>query len=73
MMATKTLREPLYGPADLARRLGVSRSTIYRLRDQGALPAPLVIGGTLRWDPRIIEEWIRQGAPAPEGGRRAAQ
>ena len=44
----------------LAKRLGVSVSTIERLRSQGStdLPPSITIGGSIRYDNLIVEEWI---------------
>lgn len=62
----------------LAQRLGLSVSTIERLRAQGseALPPHLVIGGhSIRYDEAVVEAWIAQrlqnAAPPPESGSAA--
>ncbi len=46
---------------DLARLLAVSRAHVYRLRDAGLLPEPYVIGRGLRWDPALIDLWLKNG------------
>lgn len=67
MTTTRTPREPLIAPSELARRLGISRSHLYRLAARSGLPSPLRLGGILRWDPRVIEEWLAAGArPQPD-------
>jgi excisionase family DNA binding protein len=55
--ATFTARE-------LAEFLGISLSTVERLKSAGALPAPVEIGaGCHRWRRAEIEEWLRAGCP----------
>ena len=57
----------LWGPHELAERLGTTRRTINTMRWQmkrgviGAdrLPPPLACGGHPRWDPEAVEAWIR--------------
>ena len=57
----------LWGPRELAARLGTTRCTINTMRWQikrgviGAdrLPPPLACGGHPRWDPEAVEAWIR--------------
>lgn len=47
---------------DVARRLGVSRETVYRLANEGKIPGAFRVGGTdrlLRFDARKVEDWIR--------------
>ena len=45
----------------LAKRLGLSVSTIERLRAQGSndLPPCVRIGGAIRYDDVTVEEWLR--------------
>ena len=49
--------------ADVAATLSCSSKTVYRLNDRGALPRPVRIGGLLRWQRQLIEEWIDKGCP----------
>ena len=49
--------------SQLARLLRVSVRQVDRLRDAGRLPAPLELGGCVRWSTREIEAWIAAGAP----------
>jgi excisionase family DNA binding protein len=49
--------------AELARLLRISQRQVYRLRDAGRLPAPLELGGCVRWSLREIEAWLAAGAP----------
>ena len=59
---------PLQPTSWLAKRLGLSVSTIERLRARGAgqLPPHLVIGRhTIRYDVAVVEDWLaaQQGLP----------
>jgi len=63
-MTTNTLQPTAW----LAKRLGLSVSTIERLRarGEGQLPPHLVIGRhTIRYDVTVVEDWLvaRQGLP----------
>ena len=53
--------EPLLSTADLARLLSVDERTIRRWRDEGRLPDAVEIGGVVRWDARVVDEWIQGG------------
>lgn len=49
---------------DVAARLGLSRRTIFRLKDAGTLPPPIMLGARLmRWNSHTIETWIAAGCP----------
>jgi excisionase family DNA binding protein len=45
--------------AELARLLNVHKLTIYRLVQQGRIPALHVTGTCIRFDPRRVAEWLR--------------
>ncbi|HUO70725.1 MAG TPA: helix-turn-helix domain-containing protein [Solirubrobacteraceae bacterium] len=53
---------PLLRPTEAARRLSVSRSTIYRMVNRGELPA-LRIGGGLRFDARELNQYVYADEP----------
>jgi excisionase family DNA binding protein len=53
----------LLSPADAARLANVSRETIYREIDRGALPA-LHVGRQLRIDPLEFRSYMRGGGAA---------
>jgi predicted DNA-binding transcriptional regulator AlpA len=47
----------------VARLLGVSWRHVDRLRDRGAMPPPVKLGASVRWDRRAIVAWVSQGCP----------
>ena len=54
----------LFSVADLARVLGISRRTIWRLLEQGKLPQPSRLGTRPRWPTDEIRDWIKAGRAA---------
>lgn len=59
---------PLLPTRWLARRLGLSVSTIERLRSRGGdtLPPHILIGDSIRYDQTVVEAWIlKRMRPAP--------
>ena len=50
----------------IAKMLGVSARMVWRLRDSGGIPKPVIIGRLVRWRSEEIEEWIQAGCPAVE-------
>ena len=53
----------LFSVADLARVLGTSTRTIWRLLERGKLPKPVRLGSRCRWPADELREWIRAGMP----------
>lgn len=49
--------------AAVAKRLGVSKATVWRLRDSGRLPQPVKVGSLTRWRAAELEHWIEEGCP----------
>ena len=48
----------------LGQMLSLSKRQIFRLNSSGKLPAPLRIGGSVRWDlEEDIKPWLAAGAP----------
>jgi excisionase family DNA binding protein len=47
----------------VAAKLNCSSRQVYRLCDAGKMPAPVRLGGLVRWPRRVIAEWIDQGCP----------
>lgn len=39
---------------------GIARSTGYRLAREGKLPDHFRIGGTIRFEKKAVEDWIRE-------------
>ena len=58
---------PLRPTSWLAQRLGLSVTTIERLRTAGSpdLPTAILIGKSIRYDQAVVEKWLlnRQQAP----------
>lgn len=49
---------------DVAARLKVSRSFVWKLHGQGRLPMPIKLGRACRWRRAEVEAWERAGCPA---------
>ena len=47
----------------LGRMLSLSKRQIFRLNSCGKIPAPIRIGGSVRWAESTITEWLAAGAP----------
>jgi predicted DNA-binding transcriptional regulator AlpA len=47
----------------LGVRLNLSKRQIFRLNSCQKLPAPIRIGGSVRWDAGSIFRWLAAGAP----------
>lgn len=48
-----------------AKLLSISERTLYRLKSTGQLPAPIVLGGSVRWRLTEVRDWIANGCPMP--------
>ena len=48
---------------DLAKLLRMSKRTVFRYECSGRVPAPLRIGGSVRWLGSEIQAWLDAGAP----------
>lgn len=44
-------------------RLSLSKRQVFRLNSCGKIPAPIRIGGAVRWDADEISRWLAAGAP----------
>jgi putative molybdopterin biosynthesis protein len=60
-MATPEDTRPMLTPAEVAELAKVSRKTIYREVDRGALPA-LHVGRQIRIDPVDLSQYLRGGS-----------
>ena len=61
-MRTQDPPDVLLGAGEVARRLNVTRQTVYRLTREGELPAvklgPPQSSSSLRYDPLEIDRWL---------------
>ena len=48
---------------ELGALLSLSKRQIFRLNSCGKIPAPIRIGGSVRWANSTIESWIDMGCP----------
>lgn len=55
------VRPQLITAARLAEMLSISKRSLQRLQSRGAIPAPLRVGGAVRWRLDAVEEWIEAG------------
>ncbi|MBL7143305.1 MAG: AlpA family phage regulatory protein [Phycisphaerae bacterium] len=63
-MATNTeFTERLLSAKVLGQMLSLSKRQVFRLNSCGKLPAPIRIGGSVRWAESTIAQWLRAGAP----------
>lgn len=47
----------------LAKMLSLSKRQIFRLNSSGRIPAPIKIGGSVRWSAQEISTWLAASAP----------
>lgn len=47
----------------LGQMLSLSKRQIFRLNSCGKIPAPLRIGGAVRWSAAEVSDWLAAGAP----------
>ena len=47
----------------VAEKLSLSKRQIFRLNSSGKIPAPIRIGGSVRWAESTIAKWLKVGAP----------
>ena len=59
MNTTPARARALLGVLDIAKRLRCSTRYVWQLRQAGALPDPIDIGGLLRWRPEDVDRWIQ--------------
>ena len=64
-------KEYLIDVKAVAERLGVSTASVWRYRDDGKLPQPVRVGGSVRWRASDIDRWMQDGCPALAKSRRA--
>lgn len=65
---------PLIDVNSVAFLLACSTKHVRRMADAGRCPAPIRLGGLVRWHRKTVEDWIAAGCPpvrtARMGGRR---
>jgi excisionase family DNA binding protein len=54
-------------PADVARLVGVSATTVTRWAREGKIPCQVTLGGHRRFDPDVIDELARGLRPPDRG------
>lgn len=53
----------LWDAKALGQRLSLSKRQVFRLNSSGKIPAPLRIGGAVRWRADECADWLAAGAP----------
>ena len=48
----------------VAAMLTVSSRHVYRMADSGKMPRPVKLGGSIRWDREVVENWIKESCPS---------
>ena len=61
-----TQSERLLDAKAVAKLLGVSARTVWRLSDGGRMPRPVRLGSLVRWKSDEIDDWISAGCPKVE-------
>ena len=62
-MTQEQCTERLLTAKTLGQMLSLSKRQIFRLNSCGKIPAPIRIGGSVRWIESEIVEFIKAGAP----------
>jgi len=63
-MNTKSDQNPqLLTAKTFGQLLSLSKRQIFRLNGCGKIPAPIRIGGSVRWSAAEIDDWLTAGAP----------
>jgi len=55
--------EKLLTAKAVGQMLSLSKRQVFRLNSSGKLPAPIRIGGAVRWAESTITKWLSVGAP----------
>ena len=53
----------LWDAKTFGQRVSLSKRQIFRLNSCGKIPAPIRIGGAVRWDSQECAGWLAAGAP----------
>ena len=62
-MSNTGTTEKLLRAVDVGRIFNLSKRQIFRLNSSGKIPAPIRIGGAVRWSAGEISAWLAAGAP----------
>ena len=62
-MAEQQTAERLLTAKVVGEMLSLSKRQIFRLNCCGKMPAPIRIGGSVRWAESTISKWLAAGAP----------
>lgn len=62
-MVTDMQNGKLLTAKKVGEMLSLSKRQIFRLNSCGKIPAPIRIGGSVRWAAHTIAEWLQAGAP----------
>lgn len=54
----------------VAKILGISTRSVWRLHSTGKIIAPVRLGGLVRWNSDELTQWIKDGCPDPSPVRR---
>lgn len=49
----------------VAKMLGISTRSVWRLHSSGKFIPPVRIGGLVRWKHQDVERWVGEGCPEP--------
>jgi len=64
MVKTQTNQNTqLLNAKTLGLMLALSKRQVFRLNSSGKIPAPIRIGGSVRWAESTIAKWLKAGAP----------
>ena len=58
-----TQTEKLLTAKAVGEMLSLSKRQVFRLNSAGKIPAPIRIGGSVRWAESSIISWLQAGAP----------
>jgi prophage regulatory protein len=62
-MSESVMTEKLLTAKALGEMLSLSKRQVSRLNSCGRIPAPVRIGGSIRWRESDIEQWLSMGCP----------
>ena len=65
----ETIVPELLTTAQAAKLLGIGERTLWRHSRSGTAPAPVTIGGTVRFQRTKLLAWIADGCPRIDGGQ----